>query len=96
MTINLNLAFINALPLPALDGGKALFVVVEQVLGRRLDEAKKQDLELLGAGNRLFFIRTSKNTEEKTMEINGKEMKRVESEGEKGGNPGWPSSLWSY
>lgn len=46
VTINLNLAFINALPLPALDGGKALFVFAEQVLGRRLDEGKKQDIEL--------------------------------------------------
>eukprot|EP00913_Durusdinium_trenchii_P019892 g18699.t1 len=46
VTINLNLAFINALPLPALDGGKAFFVLVEQVLGRRVDERKKQDIEL--------------------------------------------------
>eukprot|EP00435_Cladocopium_sp_Y103_P070535 s244_g35.t1 len=48
VTINLNLAFINALPLPALDGGKALFVFAEQVLGRRLDEGKKQDIESFG------------------------------------------------
>ncbi|CAE7441051.1 ARASP [Symbiodinium sp. CCMP2456] len=46
VTVNLNLAFINALPLPALDGGKALFVLAEQVSGQRLDENKKQDVEL--------------------------------------------------
>eukprot|EP00439_Symbiodinium_sp_Y106_P024912 s2020_g3.t1 len=45
VTVNLNLAFINALPLPALDGGKALFVLAEQVSGQRLDENKKQDVE---------------------------------------------------
>ncbi|CAE8659352.1 unnamed protein product, partial [Polarella glacialis] len=46
VSVNLNLAVLNALPIPALDGGKAAFVLIEQVLGRRLDEGKKQDVEL--------------------------------------------------
>lgn len=34
--ISLNLALINILPLPALDGGRILFVALEKILGRRL------------------------------------------------------------
>lgn len=34
--ISLNLAIINILPLPALDGGRILFVFLEKLLGRRL------------------------------------------------------------
>jgi len=45
VTVNLNLALLNALPVPALDGGKAAFVLLEQAAGRRLDEGKKQDVE---------------------------------------------------
>jgi len=46
VTVNLNLALVNALPVPALDGGKAAFVLLEQVIGTRVDERKKEDLEL--------------------------------------------------
>ncbi len=34
--ISLNLALINILPFPALDGGRIVFVVLEKILGRRL------------------------------------------------------------
>ena len=33
--LSLNLAFINILPLPALDGGRLLFIVIEKITGRR-------------------------------------------------------------
>ncbi len=34
--ISINLAIINILPFPALDGGRILFVVIEKILGRRV------------------------------------------------------------
>lgn len=34
--ISLNLVVINLLPIPALDGGRALFVILEKVIGRRV------------------------------------------------------------
>ncbi|MCH8748665.1 site-2 protease family protein, partial [Patescibacteria group bacterium] len=34
--ISLNLAIINILPIPALDGGRILFVLIEQIRGKRL------------------------------------------------------------
>lgn len=34
--ISLNLAIINILPLPALDGGRIVFVIVEKIFGKRL------------------------------------------------------------
>lgn len=47
VTVNLNLALVNALPIPALDGGKAAFVLVEQALGKRLDEERKEEIEVV-------------------------------------------------
>lgn len=47
VTINLNLALLNALPVPGLDGGKAVFVLFESVTGRRIDEQSKQKVETL-------------------------------------------------
>jgi len=34
--ISINLAIINILPLPALDGGRVLFVIIEKAIGRRV------------------------------------------------------------
>lgn len=34
--ISINLAIINILPLPALDGGRILFVIIEKIMGRRV------------------------------------------------------------
>ena len=34
--ISINLAIINILPLPALDGGRVLFVLIEKIVGRRV------------------------------------------------------------
>lgn len=47
VTVNLNLALVNALPVPALDGGKAAFVLIEQALGRRVDERVKEEVEVV-------------------------------------------------
>ena len=33
--LSLNLAFINILPLPALDGGRLLFIAIEKITGHR-------------------------------------------------------------
>merc|ERR1712190_435736 len=41
VTVNLNLALLNALPVPALDGGKIFFVLVEQLFAKRLNEQRK-------------------------------------------------------
>jgi regulator of sigma E protease len=35
--ISINLAFVNLLPIPALDGGKILFLLIELVRGEKLD-----------------------------------------------------------
>eukprot|EP00929_Paragymnodinium_shiwhaense_P109476 TRINITY_DN75919_c0_g1_i1.p1 TRINITY_DN75919_c0_g1~~TRINITY_DN75919_c0_g1_i1.p1 ORF type:complete len:506 (-),score=97.32 TRINITY_DN75919_c0_g1_i1:39-1556(-) len=45
VSINLNLALLNALPVPSLDGGRAVFVVLEALQGKRLDEQKRVDIE---------------------------------------------------
>ena len=36
--ISMNLAIINALPIPALDGGHVMFLIIEKIRGKRLDE----------------------------------------------------------
>jgi regulator of sigma E protease len=40
--INLALAFGNLLPIPALDGGRLLFVLIEAVRGKRVDPEKER------------------------------------------------------
>jgi regulator of sigma E protease len=47
-TLSVALAVTNLLPLPALDGGRILFVVVEAVRGRRVDPAKEGMVHLVG------------------------------------------------
>lgn len=45
VTVNLNLAFVNVLPVPGLDGGKVVVTLFEKLQGRRMDDRVKQDLE---------------------------------------------------
>lgn len=45
VTVNLNLALLNVLPIPGLDGGKIAFAVAGKVLGKPLDEETKQNVE---------------------------------------------------
>ena len=49
--ISLALAFTNLLPIPALDGGRILFVLVEAVRGRRVDPQRERIVHLIG-----FFL----------------------------------------
>lgn len=48
--ISLNLAVINMLPLPALDGGRLLFVAIEAVTGRPINPVWSGRLNLIGFG----------------------------------------------
>lgn len=42
--ISINLAVVNALPLPALDGGQMLFVISEAVTGRKVDQRLQETI----------------------------------------------------
>jgi regulator of sigma E protease len=46
--LSLNLAFINALPFPALDGGLALFVLFEMIRGKKIDYQKEELIHRIG------------------------------------------------
>lgn len=46
--ISINLAIINMLPVPALDGGRLLFVLIEAVTGRRIPTALSATLNTIG------------------------------------------------
>ncbi len=46
--LSLNLAFVNALPLPALDGGRALFTLMEMIFQRKLAYEKEETLHRIG------------------------------------------------
>lgn len=48
--ISLNLAIINILPLPALDGGRIMFVLLEKLRGRRLSARIEQMTHAIGFG----------------------------------------------
>jgi regulator of sigma E protease len=46
--LSLNLAVLNILPIPALDGGRLLFVFLEKILGRRVKPAFEQSTHQIG------------------------------------------------
>lgn len=46
--ISLALAVTNLLPLPALDGGRILFVIIEAIRGRRVDPQRETMVHLIG------------------------------------------------
>lgn len=46
--LSLNLAVLNTLPIPALDGGRVLFLIVEKVRGRRNNPAFEQAVNTIG------------------------------------------------
>lgn len=46
--ISANLAIINLLPIPALDGGKFLFLLIESITGKKLSEKVENSLSLIG------------------------------------------------
>jgi regulator of sigma E protease len=47
-TLGVALAVTNLLPLPGLDGGRILFVIVEAIRGRRIDPAREGLIHLIG------------------------------------------------
>lgn len=46
--ISVNLGIINLLPLPALDGGRALFVIVELIIGKRVNQNIEAVVHMIG------------------------------------------------
>ena len=48
--ISLNLAVINILPFPALDGGRLLFVIIEGIIRRRIKPVIANSLNIIGFG----------------------------------------------
>lgn len=53
--LSLNLGFFNLLPIPALDGGRLLFMIVEAVRGRRFDPNKEGLVHLVGFALLMLF-----------------------------------------
>lgn len=54
--ISMALGVTNLLPLPALDGGRLLFVLIEALRGRRVDPAKEGVVHLIGMALLLGFM----------------------------------------
>ena len=54
--ISLNLAFVNLLPFPALDGGRLLFVILGAARRRRIDPQREALIHLAGFAILLLFI----------------------------------------
>jgi regulator of sigma E protease len=46
--ISANLGVMNLLPIPALDGGRILFVIVEVIRGKKLDPNKEGVVHFIG------------------------------------------------
>ena len=46
--ININLAVFNLLPIPALDGGHALFLLVEMITGKQPSEKFMERAQMVG------------------------------------------------
>jgi regulator of sigma E protease len=46
--LSINLAIINLLPIPALDGGRLLFIAAEAVRGRRIEPSREAVVHLIG------------------------------------------------
>ena len=51
--ISLDLAIVNFLPIPALDGGHVLFLIIEKLRGRPLDE---ETIDKIGTAGFMFLI----------------------------------------
>ena len=46
--LSMNLAILNFLPIPALDGGHMMFLIAEAIRGKKLDEALEMRLTFAG------------------------------------------------
>lgn len=54
--LSLNLAVLNVLPIPALDGGRLLFVILEAIMGRRIKPAFERSTHQIGMIILLFLV----------------------------------------
>ena len=55
MSITINLAVLNSLPLPALDGGQLAFILAELVSGKTVNRELKENLIALAFGMLLII-----------------------------------------
>lgn len=46
--ISINLGFFNLLPIPALDGSKILFILIEMIMGRPINKKFEQNITMIG------------------------------------------------
>ncbi len=46
--ISINLGFFNLLPIPALDGSKLLFIIIEKIIGRPINEKIEEKITMVG------------------------------------------------
>lgn len=54
--ISINLGFFNLLPIPALDGSKLLFIIIEKIIGRPLNEKIEEKITIAGFALLLALI----------------------------------------
>lgn len=54
--LSINLGVLNLMPFPALDGGRALFVVLQQFFGKRLKNSVEQAAHLIGFALLMVFV----------------------------------------
>ncbi len=57
--ISVNLAVVNSLPLPALDGGQLVFVISELLTGKKVDQRKQEEISSAAL---LFLLLVSAST----------------------------------
>ena len=48
--ISVNVGFVNLLPFPALDGGRALFLLIEKIRGKQANQKTENTINLIGFG----------------------------------------------
>ena len=46
--ININLGVFNLLPIPALDGGRAIFILIEMIFGKKISQGKEGYIHMVG------------------------------------------------
>ena len=104
LNISLNLAIVNLLPIPILDGGHLLFMAIEKVRGRQLKERAMGMITnvffvlivsfflyvTLNDVKRMFFPNWGKKQVEEKQETEEIEDKSGENENGKGENTGEP------
>jgi regulator of sigma E protease len=54
--LSLNLAVLNILPIPALDGGRLLFVIIEKIIGRKVEPKYEQLAHTIGFAALMLLV----------------------------------------